>query len=50
MDRIAHRLLPDHPWVARRPIAVDEYHRMAEVGILDEDDRIELIEGEIVAG
>ena len=28
--------------------SVDEYHKMAEAGILHEDDRIELIEGKIV--
>lgn len=34
--------------VARRLFTVEEYHRMAEAGILHEDDRIELIHGEIV--
>ncbi|MGD2115677.1 MAG: Uma2 family endonuclease [Acidobacteriota bacterium] len=32
----------------RRAFSVDEYQRMGEVGILTEDDRVELIEGEIV--
>jgi Uma2 family endonuclease len=43
------RLLAANPWVARRPITVTEYHRMGEVGILGERDRVELIEGELVA-
>ena len=34
--------LPRHRWT------VDEYHRMSEVGLLDPDVRVELIEGEIV--
>src|SRR5690349_3402902 len=32
----------------RRVFTVGEYYRMAEAGILSEDDRVELIEGEIV--
>jgi Uma2 family endonuclease len=34
--------------VARRLFTVEEYHRMAEAGILGTDERVELIEGEIV--
>jgi Uma2 family endonuclease len=34
--------------LVRRTFTVDDYHRMAEAGILTEDDRVELIEGEIV--
>ncbi|MFP3941584.1 MAG: Uma2 family endonuclease [Thermoanaerobaculia bacterium] len=31
----------------RHAFTVDEYHRMAEAGIFGEDDRVELIEGEV---
>ncbi len=34
--------------VARRLFTINEYHRMAEAGILHEDDRTELIHGEII--
>ena len=34
--------------IARKLFNVAEYYRMAEAGILHEDDRVELIEGEIV--
>jgi Uma2 family endonuclease len=33
---------------ARRRFTIDEYEKMAATGILSEDDRVELIEGEIV--
>jgi Uma2 family endonuclease len=35
-------------WPQRHRITVDEYYRMAEVGLLAEDARVELIEGEII--
>ena len=42
-------ILPRNPWVVRRKISVEEYHLMGQVGILTKGDRVELIEGEIVA-
>jgi len=35
-------------WLLRHRITVDDYHRMVEVGLLAEDARVELIEGEII--
>jgi Uma2 family endonuclease len=34
--------------LVRRRFSADEYHRMVKAGILREDDRVELIEGEII--
>ena len=42
-------LLTRNPWVVRRPLTVAEYHLMGEAGILTEDDRVELIEGQLIA-
>lgn len=33
---------------ARHRLSVDDYHRMAEAGILEEDDRVELIDGDLI--
>jgi Uma2 family endonuclease len=41
-------LLASHPEIPRRLLTVDEYHRMGEAGILAEDDRVELIEGQLI--
>lgn len=35
-------------WVSKRLLSVDDYYRMAEVGLLAPDERVELIEGEII--
>lgn len=37
-----------HPWIVRWKLDVHEYHRMGEAGILTDDDRVELIQGELV--
>jgi Uma2 family endonuclease len=49
MDREETGLLSRYPATKRRLLTVDEYHRMGEAGILTADDRVELIEGELVA-
>jgi Uma2 family endonuclease len=49
VDREDLGLLSRYPATPRRLLTVDEYHRMGEAGILTEDDRVELIEGELVA-
>ena len=49
MEQAGIGLLGRNPWVMRRPLTVVDYHRMGEAGILSEADRVELIEGELVA-
>ncbi len=39
---------PQEPKPKRRPFTVDEYCAMAEAGILCEDERVELLDGEII--
>ena len=38
----------DEPQLLRHRLSVDDYYRMAEVGLLAPDARVELIEGEII--
>ena len=42
-------LLIRNPWVPRRKLDVWDYHRMGDAGVFGEGDRVELIEGELVA-
>lgn len=37
-----------HDVLRRHRLTVDDYHQMAEAGILADDDRVELIEGEVL--
>jgi Uma2 family endonuclease len=48
MDRRNQGVLSRYPAAPRHLWTVDEYHRMGEAGILTEDDRVELIEGELI--
>ena len=41
-------LLARHPWVPRRRLTAQDYHRMGEAGILAPRERVELIEGELL--
>jgi Uma2 family endonuclease len=49
VDRAEVGVLSRYPAAPRRLLTVDEFHRMGEAGILTDDDRVELIEGELVA-
>ncbi len=44
MQTQRNTIMPIH-----RPIKVSEFYQMAEIGILKEDERVELIEGELLA-
>ena len=47
MDTGTADVLSRHP-VPRHRLTLGEYHRLGEVGILGEDDRVELLEGQLV--
>lgn len=47
MDTGPPDMLTRHP-VPRHRLTRDEYHRLGEAGILDGDDRVELLEGQLV--
>lgn len=40
--------MSDLSTLTRYKLTVDDYHKLAEVGILNEDSRVELIEGELI--
>jgi Uma2 family endonuclease len=47
MDTVDIDILSRHP-VRRHRLTLDDYHRLGEAGILGEDDRVELLEGQLV--
>src|SRR5881394_157949 len=42
-------IVPMAPPLLRGPFTVDAYHRLAELGVLGEDERVELVAGQVVA-
>jgi hypothetical protein len=47
MDTAVVDILTRHP-VPRHRLTVDDFHRLGEAGVLGEDDRVELLEGQLV--
>ncbi|HTW71492.1 MAG TPA: Uma2 family endonuclease [Acetobacteraceae bacterium] len=47
MDAADTDILTRHP-VRRHRLTVQDYHRLGEAGVLGEDDRVELLEGQLV--
>ncbi len=41
-------IMPENLKIRRHRFSVDDYHAMVEAGVLKEDERVELIEGEVV--
>lgn len=48
MDIDERAVLTYRPAASIRPLTVSEYHRMGEVGIFAENERVELIEGQLI--
>ena len=49
MDINEPAVLTHHPAASIRPLTVQDYHRMGEAGIFAENERVELIEGQLIA-
>jgi Uma2 family endonuclease len=41
-------IMHDEPLVLRRRFTVEDYYRMAEAGVLRADERVELLDGDVV--